>query len=96
MSKPILERIADLDWEGLHQTLDEQGFAAFPPTLSAEECRDLIETYDQPLFFRSTIQMARYRFGIGEYKYYQSPLPDLLQELREGFYPQIIQAENFC
>lgn len=94
MPNSMKERISALDWESLQQTLDEQGFAVLPPLLGADECQCMMETYDQPTQFRSTIDMARYRFGIGEYKYYQAPLPDLLQKLREGFYPQLAIAAN--
>lgn len=38
--------------------------------------------------------MARYRFGEGEYRYYQAPLPSHLQELREGFYPPLAETAN--
>lgn len=94
MPNSMKERISALDWESLQQTLDEQGFAVLPPLLDADECQRMMETYEQPAHFRSTIDMARYRFGIGEYKYYQAPLPDLLQRLREGFYPQLAIAAN--
>ncbi|WP_083496876.1 2OG-Fe(II) oxygenase [Brevibacillus choshinensis] len=90
----MMDRIAALDWENLQQMLDEQGYAVLPPLLGAEECQKMIETYEQPPLFRSTIDMARYRFGMGEYKYYSAPLPDLLQELRKGFYPQLAIAAN--
>lgn len=94
MSDHLSARIAALDWERQQQTLDEQGYAVLPPLLTAEECQSMIETYDQPSSFRTTIDMARYRFGVGEYKYYQAPLPDLVQTLREGLYPQLAQAAN--
>ncbi|MED1952627.1 2OG-Fe(II) oxygenase [Brevibacillus centrosporus] len=94
MSKPMGERIAALDWESLQQSLDEQGYAVLPPLLNERECHKMIESYQNPALFRNTIDMARYRFGIGEYKYYQSPLPNLLLELREGFYPELAKAAN--
>jgi hypothetical protein len=36
--------------------------------------------------FRSTIDMARYRFGRGQYRYFADPLPDKVAELRAQFY----------
>ena len=94
MSDSIIERIAALDWSRLQQTLDEQGYAKIPVLLDEDECNQVIKTYEQESFFRSTINMSRYRFGIGEYKYFQAPLPELLQQLREGFYPELAKTAN--
>ena len=34
--------------------------------------------------------MARYRFGEGEYRYFDHPLPDLVTELRAAFWPHLL------
>ncbi len=94
MTDSITKRVAGLDWPSIQQTLDEQGFAAFPPLLRNDECRELISMYEVESLFRTRIDMARYRFGIGEYQYFQAPLPPLLQELRVSFYPALAEAAN--
>jgi uncharacterized protein len=94
MPNRLSESIAALDWNSMQETLDEQGFAAIPPLLDQDQCNEFIHTYEEEANFRSTIDMARYRFGIGEYKYYQAPLPDLLQQLRDGFYPELAKTAN--
>ncbi|MBI0576961.1 2OG-Fe(II) oxygenase [Neobacillus cucumis] len=94
MTKSIKERILELDWGKIQSTLDEQGYTPLPVILEKEECNEIMNTYDQESYFRSTINMARYRFGVGEYKYYQSPLPDPLQQLREGIYPELAKTAN--
>jgi uncharacterized protein len=94
MSDNIKKRIAALEWDTLQQQLDEQGYAKVPILLDKQQCNEIINTYEQEGFFRSTINMARYRFGMGEYKYYQAPLPEPLQQLRECFYPELAKTAN--
>ncbi|MWV42969.1 prolyl 4-hydroxylase subunit alpha [Paenibacillus sp. HJL G12] len=94
MDKRLSERIAALDWTSLHRSMDEQGFALFPPILDELECAQLADSYEDEPLYRKTIDMKRYRFGAGEYKYYQAPLPDIPQQLRQGFYPELAQAAN--
>jgi hypothetical protein len=94
MSNCIAERIAALDWNSLQQMLDEQGYAPLPVILDQAQCEEIIGTYGEEARFRSTIDMARYRFGVGEYKYYQAPLPDMLQTIRERLYPELAGTAN--
>ena len=64
-------------WTGpaLEAQLDERGYARTPPLLTQEECGALVELYGDERRFRSRVDMARYRFGVGEYQYFASPLP---------------------
>jgi len=38
--------------------------------------------------------MARYRFGVGEYKYFADPLPPVVREIRERAYPPLALIAN--
>jgi hypothetical protein len=90
----IAERIAALDWPRACRALDEDGFATFPPVLTPTECDSLREMYGIREHFRSRIEMARFRFGLGEYKYFAAPLPTLVAELRTALYPRVAPAAN--
>ncbi|MBM7583496.1 hypothetical protein JOC86_000033 [Bacillus pakistanensis] len=94
MVSQIRADLDTLDWNSIHQTLDEQGFVKLPALLDSEQCQFLMDMYDEESYYRSRIDMARYRFGEGEYKYFQAPLPPLIQELRTGFYPELAKAAN--
>jgi hypothetical protein len=50
--------------------------------------------YDQPELFRDRIEMARYRFGRGEYQYFRYPLPPLVESLREELYARLWGVAN--
>lgn len=83
-------RVDRLDWPALTQELDASGHAQTAQLLSADECRSISGLYDEVERFRSTIDMARYRFGSGQYRYFGHPLPDLVARLREAFYPRLL------
>ena len=89
----IEERVAALPWPDLQATLHAQGFAQSPKVLLPDECRAIAELYETGRF-RSTINMARHRFGAGEYRYFDHPLPDAVQRLRAAFYPPLAQVAN--
>ena len=82
--------VDDLDWIGLMNGLDDVGVGLTPPVLNAKECRALIRVYDDDTRFRSTIDMARHRFGEGQYRYFSHPLPELVTELRTAFWPHLL------
>jgi hypothetical protein len=95
MPREIGERLARLEWSALSDALDRSGFAVTStPILTASECRDLAATFDDDARFRSTIDMARHRFGEGCYRYYSYPLPPVVAELRRASYPYVADLAN--
>lgn len=83
-----------VDWSRVQSELHSSGFAVIPSLLSPDECVQLTDLYTDESRFRSTINMERYRFGKGEYKYLAYPLPPLVQEIREFFYPPLVPVAN--
>jgi hypothetical protein len=90
----IEERIDELDWASAAESLSERGYAVTAPILSAEECVSLMALYGDESRFRSHIIMERYRFGIGDYKYFGHPLPETVSELRTCAYPHLTEVAN--
>jgi hypothetical protein len=90
----VAERIEALDWTGAELSLSERGYAVTKPILSPAECAELTALYDDASRFRSHIIMERYRFGIGDYKYFANPLPDLVAEFRSSAYPHLAEVAN--
>jgi hypothetical protein len=89
----VADRIDALDWPALTERLDQQGFVQTPPVYTAGECRALAATFEDG-HFRSTIDMRRYRFGEGAYKYFDAPLPDLIDDARHALYPPLAELAN--
>jgi hypothetical protein len=83
-----------LEWPDVETSLDAQGFAPLPALLTAAECDELAAVYKDDARFRSRIQMERFRFGVGEYKYFAAPLPPIVQALRTALYARLAPVAN--
>ena len=94
VAQTVGDRLASLDWGGVATSLEAQGFAALPALLDPDECASLARLYPQDARFRSRIDMSRFRFGVGEYKYFAAPLPPEVQSLREELYARLAPIAN--
>ena len=90
----IENRVQRLDWKAIEQALWNMGYAKTPPVLTPRECAELIALYTDQTRFRRRIDMARYRFGVGEYQYFAEPLPPLVQGLRMSIYSPLATIAN--
>lgn len=88
------DRVAQVDWAAVEASLDERGFATIPGLVTAAECESLVALYDDERRFRTRVEMARFRFGLGEYKYFAAPLPPLVETLRQALYPRLAPIAN--
>lgn len=94
MTVELVERIGAIEWETAEESLWKWGCARTPPLLTSDECAELIRVYSDDSRFRSRIDMARYRFGVGEYKYFADPLPPVVALLRAHLYPRLAPIAN--
>src|SRR4029077_18540213 len=83
-------RVAAADWKTVADELDEHGCALLPPLLTPQECAQIAALYDEPGRFRATVDMARYRFGSGQYRYFAAPFPEPVNELRGALYERLL------
>ena len=82
------------DWRDVERSLWERGYARLPGVLTTTECESLVAMYGDETRFRSRIDMARHRFGVGDYKYFAAPLPGLVASLRTELYPPLASIAN--
>ncbi len=90
----ITQKIEEAAWDTLTEEMHQNGYAILPGLLTEEQCEVLKADYDHPKLYRKTVVMARHRFGLGEYKYFNYPLPDLIQTIRSGIYPHLASIAN--
>lgn len=83
-------RVDRLDWPCITDGTNDFGCSLTDTLLTAHECREIVGLYDDDTLFRSTIDMARYRFGSGQYRYFHRPLPEPVEQLRTAFWPHLL------
>ncbi|MBS1519789.1 MAG: 2OG-Fe(II) oxygenase [Bacteroidetes bacterium] len=88
------ETIEQLDWDTISAQLNEQGYTLVKQIIKTDECDYLAKGYEQKELYRKTINMERYRFGLGEYKYFNYPLPVIIELIRYSVYPHLAPIAN--
>lgn len=87
-------KISELDWATITEDLHSKGYSIVPKVLTSKECDDIVQLYELENLFRKKVVMERHRFGKGEYKYFDYPLPRIVQKLRETIYPKLMPIAN--
>ena len=83
-----------VEWDRVGQDLDAWGSAVLDGLLQPDECRELAGQYSDDARFRSRIVMERHGFGRGEYKYFNYPLPPVVESLRAAVYARLAPIAN--
>ncbi len=81
-------------WENVQNEIAQQGYSILENVLDDEDCSKLMDGFTDSTLYRKTVEMERYRFGSGTYKYFKYPLPSLLSQLREDIYPKLVPVAN--
>jgi len=83
-------RVEAVDWGTVRGELDSYGCALTGPLLSPGEAADIASLYPEVSRFRSTVDMARHRFGEGQYRYFAEPFPAAVVALKQALYPRLL------
>jgi hypothetical protein len=86
------DRVDGLEWDTIGEELDAVGCAHAGAIATEAECAAVIKMYDDDDLFRSTIDMARHRFGEGEYRYFAAPIPETVSALRAAWWPHLVEV----
>ncbi|OBG24589.1 2OG-Fe(II) oxygenase [Mycobacterium sp. 852002-51057_SCH5723018] len=78
------------DWDIITADMNDVGGALLPRLLTAAECATLRDLYSDDGLFRATVDMARHRYGQGEYRYFTRPYPRPIEELKHALYPRLL------
>jgi hypothetical protein len=83
-------RVAAVGWDAVRADLERYGCGLTGPLLTPGEAAGIAALYADDARFRATINMARHRFGEGEYRYFREPFPQAVSELRDALYPRLL------
>ena len=86
----VAERISALNWPTLSDELDEFGCVQSAPILTPEECGEFAAMWGDDRQFRSTVDMARFRYGRGTYRYFANPVHESIMAMRAAFYRRLL------
>ena len=78
------KRVDAGDWDAITAEVNDFGGALLPQLLTKAEAETIRGLYPDDHLFRATIDMRRYRFGEGEYRYFQQPYPEPIQALKDA------------
>jgi len=90
----IKDTLALIHWDSMFDSMNTKGYSLLGKILPETLVQEWVLDYNQENLYRKTILMERYRFGLGEYKYFADPLPPTIQGLREGLYAYLSPWAN--
>jgi hypothetical protein len=84
------KRVDGGDWDGIAAAVNDLGGALLPRLLTTVEARRIRTLFADEARFRATIDMAPRRYGSGQYRYFQAPYPDPIEQLKQALYPRLV------
>ncbi len=90
MASACHQHVDAADWDAAAAEINEVGGALLPELMTPAECAAVLDLYRDDGLFRATIDMSRYRYGQGEYRYFKQPYPQPIEELKQALYPRLL------
>jgi len=87
---PWRQRVDSADWEAVTADINSLGGALLPQLVTPSDAQRIRDLYGQVGYFRSTVDMGQYRFGEGEYRYFKTPYPEPIEQLKQALYPHLL------
>jgi hypothetical protein len=90
----LAQRLSAQDWPVLAEQFTRDGCVLINELVDASSCAHLRDMFDDDSLFAKTVVMDRPEFGLGAYRYFQAPIPDLVDGLRRAVYPHVARIAN--
>ncbi len=90
----LTERIQHLDGEAITLSLNDKGYDVIPCIMTTQECDAIAGLYSNNSLYRKTVVMERHQYGLGEYRYFNYPLPESIATMRASLYKHLSPVAN--
>jgi alkylated DNA nucleotide flippase Atl1 len=81
--------LGPIDWEQAVESLWSTGFFRAPSVFPSDACEEMIGVFEEDTLFERTIRMGPRGYGVGTYRYWKEPMPELAGELRAEIYARL-------
>ena len=88
---PDLSRTERYDWERIASELEGRGVVRLPGLLTPDECARAVAWDEEPERFEHVVDL---RDGLGRYRFFAPPLPELVESLRAEVYFRAARIAN--
>lgn len=90
----LVSHIEQLDWASIAAELTQCGYVCLPELLDPDRCGEMRAMFDKSVLFSKTVSMNKTRFGRGVYRYFESPVPELVDCIRHVVYANAVPIVN--
>ena len=88
------EQLAKLDWQHVGDRLTRDGCVLIRGLMEAGTCSHVRSLFVRDDLFAKTVEMDQPEFGLGVYRYFRDPIPDVVVDLRQNIYPHVARIAN--
>jgi hypothetical protein len=88
------QRLGSLDWTKIGERLTHDGCVLIPALVDGPTCERLRYLFEEGALFRKAVVMDQPDFGLGEYRYFRAPIPEVVDQLRRAVYPHVARIAN--
>lgn len=90
----LARQVDSINWEHVETELTRKGFVHLRELIPREICEECVRMFDDDSRFARTVMMDKPQFGRGVYRYFESPLPPMVDAIRRLTFPDLALIAN--
>ncbi len=90
----LANKLAEIDWVKVSDQLTLEGCILIPGLMDGSTCNALSSMFGDDSLFAKTVVMDQPDYGRGVYRYFRTPIPEMVVQLRRTIYPHVARIAN--